>query len=532
MTVRPDAGQWPHERPDLVRAAVWACPDQATFEALVASRDLASPPAAGWDKDPKTDPAGLALYDKAVDRISRKARIIPLLFDQVPPAGPEQAAFLSSDKRAAAEFVAIWSARGHKQWAAIRKARNKYGDDKQRLRHLVLRDGYGWSDHPAVARYMWRGLSLSHLFDEPSVHLARGSRISRLERDADGDYRYVDGPRQGARARLSVFDRVAIDPATFDRRHAWDLDAFRRAAGLHTLLVEEHTRDLLLATARQRDGTELQAAALRVDAERRLVLLIEPDSADAVHAQLARDARREAMLEGLTLAAELMADEQLRFDEPRTEIGQQDGALRRAWKRAYAKGERFYTFNDDRYPVFTRHGKPKPPQVCIDFVIDVPERWSGSWWTDKGTPPTRTKGFLDLSRLDFNRRKVSALLAFARDNPDILDLHTVPPKRRVAFELTTAFYRFVESLSARTEPGDTLVIFGLRSDERNHWHAFNVYATDPMRGVPYLLAGNAGTANVQVWDDVMKSAPLRSIRYRVRFRPEWLEAQHRLASPR
>jgi hypothetical protein len=103
----------------------------------------------------------------------------------------------------------------------------------------------------------------------------------------------------------------------------------------------------------------------------------------------------------------------------------------------------------------------------------------------------------------------------------------VDVRGRVPFKNRAGFYRKLRSLAPRLQDGDILVIFGLRDDERNHWHSFYVYRTDPMDGVPILLMGNAGTARVQVWYDVMRSAPRRYLRHRVRLRHDWVRARRR-----
>ena len=61
-----------------------------------------------------------------------------------------------------------------------------------------------------------------------------------------------------------------------------------------------------------------------------------------------------------------------------------------------------------------------------------------------------------------------------------------------------------------------------------HWHSFFVYRSDPVTGVPMLVASNAGFPRVRSWEVEMRAAPLRSIRTRIRPRLEWLE---KLAPP-
>jgi hypothetical protein len=62
-----------------------------------------------------------------------------------------------------------------------------------------------------------------------------------------------------------------------------------------------------------------------------------------------------------------------------------------------------------------------------------------------------------------------------------------------------------------------------------HYHSFYVVESDPITGMPILLAGNSGRPRLRAWDNVMRSAPLRSIKTRIRPRLEWLE-RHLLSS--
>jgi len=51
-----------------------------------------------------------------------------------------------------------------------------------------------------------------------------------------------------------------------------------------------------------------------------------------------------------------------------------------------------------------------------------------------------------------------------------------------------------------------------------------VFDTDPVTGMPTLVAANAGRPRIRTWDAEMRNAPKRSIRMRIRPRLEWLES--------
>jgi hypothetical protein len=115
-------------------------------------------------------------------------------------------------------------------------------------------------------------------------------------------------------------------------------------------------------------------------------------------------------------------EEALPFDEPVTEDGQQDGNLRPAWTWAYKQGWDSYEFNDDRYMVFDGAGRPKVPQVCIDFITDTLERASGTWWRGRDGQRERLRGKLDFETLGIeNRRSVERFVRFAKAHPEWFD---------------------------------------------------------------------------------------------------------------
>ena len=108
------------------------------------------------------------------------------------------------------------------------------------------------------------------------------------------------------------------------------------------------------------------------------------DLAERLREFRAQASRKPLLLEPLRAAMIASIEEQLPFDEPLTEYGQQDGHLRQRWLRAYLDGRDSYRVNGDRYAVFDAQGRPRPPQVCIDFLYDTFERASGTWWQPRG----------------------------------------------------------------------------------------------------------------------------------------------------
>ena len=509
--------------PESMPVTVLLCADVQALEQRLASRDRREPPPANPQQDEAQTRDGLAVYHHAVRFTSRDARIVPLLFFETPPLSGAQRDYLAQNPQAAAARLALTGLAGKRRWRAIRKLISRNANDKVRLRHILLRDGYLFEEDPVVARNLFRGVGLADLFDEQEILLQRGDQVSKLRR-TNGRYELTDGPRSGQRARLLIFDRVGISHQDFRNPRAWDLDRLRRAAALRTFLIERNSPDLAAGIATLVNGDQVPAATFDETGNRTLALVVPLHRQQAVTAALDLGRRDQAIALGILAAGERMVDEKLRFDEPRTEVGQQDGALRHPWMQAYMAGKTTYTFNGDTYRVFTAQGDPRVPQVCVDFVLDSAERWSGSWWAPRTQSPSRATGFLDFSQLMTNRRQVRRLIAYAKDNPERLEIYDVPSSLRVPFATRNKFHSAVAQLSGDVLAGDALVIYGLRDDGRNHWHAFYVYQTDPMHGIPIVLMGNAGTARIQVWNDVMRSAPLRQIHHRIRFNTDWLVA--------
>jgi hypothetical protein len=222
----------------------------------------------------------------------------------------------------------------------------------------------------------------------------------------------------------------------------------------------------------------------------------------------------------------------LPFDEPRTEDGQQDGELRRAWLWAYRHGWDSYTFNDDGYRVFDGQGRPYIPEVCIDFVTDVLERASGTWYRPRHEERARTQGGLDFDLLGIeNRRSVENFVDFAWAHPEWFEVVDLEAEERVPLIAGERFFTTLYEHRARYRPGDIVTLHGLRSDGKVHYHSFFVVDADPVTGMPTQVASNAGVPRVRTWEQELRPAPLRSIRSRVRPRLEWLEAALRASTP-
>ena len=188
-------------------------------------------------------------------------------------------------------------------------------------------------------------------------------------------------------------------------------------------------------------------------------------------------------------------------------------------------GSSSFEFNGDRYAVFDSEGRPRPPQVCIDFVLDTFERASGTWWQSRSQGRQRVLGRLqfDDAALE-NRRSVERFIDFARAHAESFDVYEPAPEARVP--LRNRALASAELYRSRDEfqSGDIVAILGPREDEKLHYHSFFIVDADPLSGMPTELAANAGRPRIRSWEGEMQNAPRRSILARIRPRPIWLDA--------
>jgi hypothetical protein len=396
--------------------------------------------------------------------------------------------------------------------------------DVKLAREVFLSDGYLYVEQPELAARV-AALRLARLFQDSELVIQRGSALLRARRLETGDYEYESGPEAGKPAKLLLFDRVSAsgEAALSAPSHA----SLRRLQAELAFDELEITRITSAGIAVTLDygGLEVPALLREDERERELQLVCELPGARSAELEQRRSAARlDAELHVRLLATiHEQVDEAIPFDEPKTEDGQQDGHLRPAWRRAYLNGSSSYEFNGDRYSVFDRSGRPRPPQVCIDFVFDTFERASGTWWQPLGAPRQRVLGGLRLEEWTIsNPRSVERFIEFARERAEWFDLYEIPLAQRVRFRNRERFFEQVYSNRAHYRKGDVVAILGPRDDERLHYHSFFVVDADPLSGMPTELAANAGRPRIRSWEGEMSNAPLRSIVARVRPRSTWL----------
>ena len=408
-------------------------------------------------------------------------------------------------------------------YAAFDTVVGKVRRSPELARAVFLRDGYLYTESPELAS-LYSSLTLSLLFRDPELRIVRGAHELSARRLNDGDYEYSDGDERGHRAKLLLFDRVAAAGASLSAARHVDLRALAQELGFDELSISRATAEQL--------AVEASYGALRIPmlfslAAGKLSLACEAPGGEREVLTAWRDqAQRAAHAQArLSSVIKEQMDEALPFDEPKTEDGQQDGSLRPEWRNAYLNGSSSFEFNGDRYAVFDAAGRPRPPQVCIDFVLDTFERASGTWWQSRGQARQRVLGRFrfDGPGLE-NRRSVERFLDFARAHAEAFDVYEPPPEARVPLRNRALFFAELYRARAQFRRGDIVAILGPRDDEKLHYHSFLIVDADPLSGMPTELAANAGRPRIRSWEGEMQNAPRRSILARIRPRPSWLDA--------
>jgi hypothetical protein len=462
--------------------------------------------------------AGSPGFDGARAEFLGRARGEPVLFVEEPAATAEAAV--------PDALRASWrELRAGPPGARVARVARRHGRDPAALRALLLRDGYLFAPEPLDALALATELHLGQLFDAPEIWLMRGAEIRKLalapaspQRKAERAYRYVDGPLQGKVGEVLFADRIALSPEGLARPLHRDLRGLADAAGFDRMKVLHRGSTTLVAELRFGDGwvkalLEGEGAALRVSC-----LAAPAPERERVAAFLRADAPRRAALAGLSSTVDAIVGEGLRFDRPEGEkTAERDGQLRPMWLSSYLRGGQAFSFEGQSYPVYDVDGRPHPPEVCVDFVLDCYERAAGTWFTQRPAPPARVRGKLDFDALGIkNRRGVLAFERFASQTPDLFETRTFKGAERVPFGQRSSFFGFLLDHADELRPGDVLAIQGVKRDGLIHQHAILLERTDPLTGFAYGLADQMKRPRRRTWEGIMAEAPRRSLLYRVR----------------
>ncbi len=467
---------------------------------------------------------GTPELDKSRAEILARARSVPVVFLR-PPAAPSELNEV---------FLRLREGLGDSERAAqaiqeiLRKTRGNY----EARRSIFLSEQYLYAEDPLVALRLSQILRLDHLYNEPELIIERGDETIRVSRE-DGRYWMPPEPSpdsapkkhpHGKLASLLLFDRVRLPSEAWSARLHLDFGPQQKALGFESFEI--------LAKTPEKWAVELDTRGVKSTAvfelgpKGELSLSCEATSGDKQALETARaSALRDATLIAPVLeSAREIIRRGLPFDEPRTEEGQQDGLLRIHFRQAYRRYRATYEFNGDSYYVFDGFGRPRLPQVCIDFITDAFDWGTGGYWPPRGEKRLRVKGALDFGSMGIeNPRSVESLAEFATATPEWFDMIWFDKAARVKFRHREKFFAALKNDASRYRPGDVVFIYGLRDDGKFHYHSFMIDEKDPVTGMPTVVMANAGPPQARSWEGEMQNAPGRSIVARLRVRPEILE---------
>jgi hypothetical protein len=322
----------------------------------------------------------------------------------------------------------------------------------------------------------------------------------------------------GHAADLLFGDRVAASEADLARPLHRDLAALADDVGFDRTHIKHLTEEAIVADLRfgevwteallESNGASLKLACMAA----------EDTTQKAIEAFLAKTAIQRRALAALRTAVTAQADEALPFDRPAQEPNHlRDGTLRPMWINAYLRGQNSFSFEEKGYPVYDAAGRPSPPEVCVDFVLDTYERASGTWFRPRGEPPGRVIGKLDFREIDIpNRRAVLAFGDFAEVTPELFEFRRWKGEERIPFAQRSRFFEYLTEHADEVRPGDVIAIQGYKADDNIHQHAILVERADPVTGFPFGLADQMKRARRRTFEGIMAEAPKRSLFYRAR----------------
>ena len=397
----------------------------------------------------------------------------------------------------------------------------------KQARDVLLKDGYLYSEHPETAYALVSLVQPHHLFGHDRIWIQRGEQVLHAERK-NGRYYYADGPLEGQRARLLLFDRAGGGETPDPPLHR-DFRAIQYELHFDRMKVRHVTDTHVVANLHY--GKWWVPTLLKTDGAHAEV---ECEALDpSLHAEVDRfrsaGERRQHVVQALRKAMLSELDEALPFDEPLHEYGfQLDGTLRRKWLTAYSMRRDRFALNGDSYQVFDQKGRPLPPQVCVDFLTDTLERMSGTWFRPRGDKPGRNIGKLDFDALAGKDRqelrRAPGFVAFTEALPQWFEVKDGPS--RIEMGKRAEFFSYLENHVEDFAPGDAILIKGKTPWDANHvhYHSFFIYESDPVTGMPIVVVGNAGRPSLRSWETEVKRTPARAIVHRIRFQTEWLES--------
>lgn len=394
----------------------------------------------------------------------------------------------------------------------------------KRARDALLRDGYLYAETPELAYAMVSLVQPHQLFGHDRIWIERGEQVLHAER-RNGKFYYVDGPLEGEKVRLLLFDRAGGGDEAPPPMHL-DLRALRYTLHFDRMQLRTVTEGHVVANLRYGHTwvpTVLKTEGAHVSLE---CEALSPGLRAEVDAFREAGERRQRAVQTLRRAMLGELDEALPFDEPLHEYGfQLDGSLRTKWLAAYLHRRDKFAYNGDEYRVFDPKGRPLTPQVCVDFLTDTLERTSGTSYVPRGDTPRRQVGKLDFDAMGIDRQEMRRVPGFVRFTTSHPEWFEVTDGKPIELGDRDAFFGYLAEHADDFSPGDAILIKGKTPWDpfHVHFHSFFIYESDPVTGMPLVVVGNAGRPSIRSWETEVRRTPKRSILHRIRFSTEWLE---------
>lgn len=459
----------------------------------------------------ESEPAepGAPAFERRRAEILGRARGEPLLFVREPQRTADSAL-------PAAAARARHRLRKLGAWRRVRALRSRFRGRPRLLRALVLREGYLYSSGPDEALALVTLIRIPDLYSRPTLVLQRGARVYTLHRKGGRHPEYIF--EDGLEARLLFGDRLAPTRDALGPTLHRDLRALAHRTGFDRVRIEHLADDAVIA--RLRFGATWVRALLVSDGARLSLSCFDApaDVRQSVRRWQDKDAPRRRALARLRAQVREEIAERLPFDRPHgQDTEDEDGQLRPAWRWAYRTGQRVFHYDDRVYPVYDVQGRPHPPQVCVEFVLDSYERAGGTWFAALGRGPERIEGRLDFKAFGIdNRSGVMAFERFAEQHPELFKHRRFHGDERIPFRQRRRFFAWLDGHADLFKPGDIVAIRGPKDDHRIHQHALLIEDTDPETGFPDALADQMSVPRRRTWENIMGPAPRRSLFYRLR----------------
>lgn len=461
---------------------------------------------------------GAPSFEAKRAQLLARAKAEPVLFVETPKYAPTKSGGL--------KYLRDKLQNSSNSYAVLLKQLGRFRQIPKWGRDALLRDGYLYTENANLAFAFVERLRAHHLFNSEQIWIQRGVHTFHARRNDKGHYVYTDGPEQGLPVTLIHLDRLGDEeppPPPLHRalRPLKYREKFEQMRITHVLsdhiVAELRYADLWIPSVLKSDGASLSLECQLVDWDQR----------DRLERARERFSRKQAVDQALRKAIAQQIRERLPFDEPKTEVGQQDGRLRQAWRWAYLHGRKTFRFNDDRYRVYNSNGDPIVPQVCIDYLQDTIERASGTWFAPLGQEPKKRVGGFDFGRAeDHTMRGTWRFVEYAAEHPEQFEVIGIPERERIELGYKPRFFNYLAKTAERYEPFDIAVIRGMApwDDLEEHTHTVFIYETDPITMMPTLITGNPGYPRIGTWEDEARRTPNRTFRMILRPRLEWLES--------